>query len=61
VFDAGGRVMRDLGAGSLAPGGAFDIAWRGDDASGRPLAPGLYFVALDGAGRLGTARVIVLR
>ena len=61
VFDAGGRVVRDLGAGSLAPGSAFDVTWRGDDASGRPLAPGLYFIALDGAGRLGTARVIVLR
>src|SRR6185369_16920449 len=51
VFDAGGRVVRDLGAGSLLPGGASDLAWRGDDASGRSLAPGLYFVSLDGAGR----------
>jgi subtilisin family serine protease len=61
VFDASGRVVRDLGAGSLPPGGVRDVAWRGDDASGHALVPGLYFLALDGAGRRGTARVIVLR
>jgi hypothetical protein len=61
VFDAGGRVVRDFGTGSLAPGGAQDLTWRGDDASGHSLAPGLYFLSLDGAGRHRSARIIVLR
>ena len=61
VFDASGRAVRDLGAGSLAPGSASDLSWRGDDASGRPLVPGLYFILLDGAGRRSAAKVIVLR
>jgi len=61
VFDAGGRVVRDLGAGSLAPGSARDLVWTGDDAHGHPLTPGLYFVSVDGASRLAAARVIVLR
>jgi serine protease AprX len=61
VFDASGRVVRDLGAGSLAPGSARDLVWTGDDAHGHSLAPGLYFVSVDGASRLATARVIVLR
>ena len=61
VIDAAGRVVRDLGAGSLPPGGMSDLAWRGDDANGRSLSPGLYFISLDGAGRHEAARVVVLR
>ena len=61
VFDAAGRVVRDLGAGSLSPGSARELAWTGDDAHGHALASGLYFVSVDGASRLATARVIVLR
>jgi subtilisin family serine protease len=61
VFDAGGRAVRELGAGALAPGGQRDLTWRGDDANGHELAPGLYFISLDGAGRHGSARVILLR
>ena len=61
VFDASGRVVRDLGAGSLAPGSARDLVWTGDDTRGHALAPGLYFVSVDGASRLAAARVIVLR
>ena len=61
AFDAAGRLVRELAAGSLAPGGTRDVVWRGDDASGHPLTPGLYFLSLEGAGRHDTARVVVLR
>ena len=61
VFDAGGRFVRELAAGSLAPGGSYSFPWRGDDARGRTLVPGLYFLALEGAGRRDAVRVIVLR
>src|SRR5262245_51375912 len=61
VFDASGRLVRDLAAGTLGPGGVQDIVWRGDDAHGRSLTPGLYFLSLEGAGRQKAARVVVLR
>jgi hypothetical protein len=61
VFDAGGRVVRELAAGTLAPGGTTSFPWQGDDAHGRPLVPGLYFLALEGAGQRDAVRVVVLR
>ena len=61
VFDAGGRWVRDLAEGSLAPGSTLSIRWNGDDASGRTLAPGLYFLDLESAGQHRTDRVVVLR
>ena len=61
VLDAAGRAVRELGSGSLSPGSTRDLVWRGDDAAGRTLVPGLYFVLMDGAGRRESARVIVLR
>src|SRR5262249_32176181 len=61
VFDAGGRLVRDLGRGSLSPGGAVSVTWRGDAAGGRSRVPGLYFLALEGGGRRSTVRVALLR
>jgi subtilisin family serine protease len=61
VYDSGGRLVRDLGAGSLPPGTHLTIPWNGDDGRGRALAPGLYFLALDGTGERRATRVVVLR
>ena len=61
VLDAGGRIVRDLGSGRMAPGTRHSISWSGDDAGGRTLVPGLYFLDLEGAGRHRTVRVVVLR
>ena len=61
VFDASGRVVRDLASGTIAPGSSVSIPWQGDDARGRTLVPGLYFLDLEGAGRHRTVRVVVLR
>ena len=61
LYDAGGRLVRDLGSGILGPGGVRVIVWPGDDAGGHALVPGLYFLALDGAGRHESARLVVLR
>ena len=61
VFDAGGRWVRDLAQGNLTPGSTLSIRWNGDDASGRSLAPGLYFLDLESAGQHKTDRVVVLR
>jgi len=64
VFDAGGRFVRELASGALSPGGFAEFVWRGDDAHGRALVPGLYFLSLEGADpgrRRGSLRVVVLR
>jgi subtilisin family serine protease len=64
VFDAGGRFVRELASGTLSPGGFAEFVWRGDDAHGRALVPGLYFLSLEGADpgrRRGSLRVVVLR
>jgi len=61
LFDAGGRVARELGSGVLQPGGTLSIPWAGDDGRGRSLSPGLYFLALENGGRRETVRVVVLR
>ena len=61
VFDASGRSVRELASGSISPGVVLSFPWHGDDAHGRTLVPGLYFLALEGAGRRDAVRVIVLR
>ena len=61
VYDAGGRVVRDLATGTIEPRTTVAIPWRGDDSHGRALVPGLYFLTLDGAGRREAVRVVVLR
>lgn len=61
VLDAAGRVVREIAQGSIAPGGTLNLPWQGDDAHGRALTPGLYFLALETEGRTRSARVVVLR
>ena len=61
VFDAAGRVVRDLGEGPVTPGAIVDRSWSGDDVHGRAVTPGLYLMMLDAAGQQRTARVVVLR
>jgi glucose/arabinose dehydrogenase len=55
VFDAAGRRVADLG--TLAAGAVRE--WNLEDAAGRRLAPGLYFVRAESAGRVATARLVV--
>ena len=61
VFDAGGRWVRELSNGGLTPGATLSIRWHGEDAHGRALPPGLYFLDLESAGTHTTDRVVVLR
>jgi hypothetical protein len=58
IYDIRGRVVRSFDA--YAPSGALDFD--GADASGRPLAPGVYFVRLESAdGRAATVRLAIVR
>jgi hypothetical protein len=49
IHDARGRLVRGLLAGRVEAG-EHDVAFDGRDDAGRPLAAGIYFVALDSGG-----------
>jgi glucose/arabinose dehydrogenase len=55
VFDAAGRRVADLG--TFAAGVVPD--WNLEDAAGRRVAPGLYFVRVESGGRVASARLVV--
>ncbi len=65
IFDAAGRLVREIengarvsGAGAAA--GARVITWDGRDGSGRTVPPGLYYVRSGrGSGGMGRAVVVV--
>ncbi len=61
VFDASGRLVRDLHDGELPPG-EHELAWDGRDDRGIAVKPGVYFgrTALDGA-TVGTVRMVKTR
>ncbi|MFN8588716.1 MAG: FlgD immunoglobulin-like domain containing protein [Candidatus Eisenbacteria bacterium] len=59
VFDAAGRRVRTLLAGTRAAG-AHDVAWDLVDDSGARVAPGVYLVRAQARGLAATRRVIVL-
>ncbi len=44
VFDLRGREVRDLGLHRERERSRFNVTWHGDDAAGRPLPAGVYFV-----------------
>jgi hypothetical protein len=60
VLDAAGRKVRILLDRTLAAG-SHRAAWDGRDASGRLVAPGVYYYELSGGGRRGAGRVVVRR
>jgi hypothetical protein len=60
IYDASGRVLRDLHSGPL-PEGEHVLRWDGRDAAGRKVASGLYFAQLAAGGETKTARVIAMR
>lgn len=57
VYDAMGRRVRELAAGSMAAGRS-EIAWDGRDAAGRRAGAGVYFVRAEAGGEVATARVV---
>lgn len=61
VYDASGRQVAVIGRGSFRAG-VVDRTWNGRDLTGRPVAPGTYFVrgrTSDGA--VATTRVVIRR
>ncbi len=63
IYDVSGRLVRSLSARAGADG-AGEITWDGADASGRPVASGVYFLraSVEAAGSAeATAKIVVLR
>lgn len=60
IHDAAGRAVRVLDGGER-PAGVHELAWDGRDASGAPVAPGVYLARLAAGGAFAVARVVVLR
>ena len=59
VYDATGRLVRDLGDVSRPAGAPFVVSWDRTDQAGRRVVPGLYFVRITAAGK-HEARPVVL-
>ena len=62
VYDARGRLVRDLGAQAW-PAGEHAVTWNGRDEAGRAAASGVYYVRLvgeDGTGPIVTTRAVTL-
>jgi hypothetical protein len=57
IYDIRGRVMRSFE--SVTPFGA--LSWDGADNAGRPVAPGVYFVRLNGGAGSAVSRVAIVR
>jgi len=60
VVDVTGRTVRVL-LEDEAPAGAHDVTWDGRDASGRPVASGVYLLRLESEDGVRTAKVARLR
>jgi hypothetical protein len=60
IVDAGGRHLRELAAGPLAPGPHM-IRWDGRDEAGRPLPSGVYYLQLRGDRAQQRQRLVRIR
>jgi hypothetical protein len=62
LLDAAGRRVRRLEheVPPAAAGGNLALSWDGRDDAGRPVAPGVYGVRVEGAGAVATGRLVRL-
>jgi hypothetical protein len=61
LYDVRGRGVAELLGGERLPAGAHQVAWTGIDASGRPVASGVYYLRLSLDGKpAGEAQRLVL-
>jgi hypothetical protein len=60
LYDVFGRRVRDLAGGTFG-GSQQIIRWDGRDASGRPVAGGVYFLRLRSGGEAHRLRIVIAR
>ena len=61
VFDAAGRLVRDLDAGAWRAAGEHALTGEGRDDAGRHVAPGVYFLRLESGASREARRVVLVR
>ena len=61
IFDLSGRRLRILAQRRLFAPGLHEISWRGDDARGAAVSPGVYFLRLDGAAGTEVRKLLLTR
>ena len=59
VYDVSGQRVRTLMRGTSAAG-AYHVRWDGQDAAGRRMPPGIYFLRLDTGADRSTRRVVLV-
>ncbi len=60
IYSVSGRLVATVFEGRLPEGGE-SIVWNGVDATGRPIASGVYFARLESAGEVLTSKVVFIR
>ncbi|MBC7188290.1 MAG: T9SS type A sorting domain-containing protein, partial [Calditrichaeota bacterium] len=60
IVDVLGREVAKLASGAVEPGYR-KVAWEGNDAQGRPMPSGVYFVVLTAEGERLTRKLLLLR
>ena len=61
IYDASGRLVRDLVDDAHAVPGAYVVRWDGTNDEGRRVASGVYFYRLDSAGTTRVRKMVVLK
>ena len=61
VYDASGRLVRQLRASSLHPSIPSSLRWDGRDQQGRRCNPGIYLISARSGGRVAAQKAILLR
>ena len=61
VFDASGRVVRELVAGERLAAGTHTVVWNGRDQLDQPVGTGVYFCRFQAAGKSATRKMTLLR
>ncbi len=60
LYDAGGRLVKELAAGRYGAGN-YGIDWDGKNDRGAVAAAGVYFCVLEAGGRLSSTKLVLLR
>jgi len=61
VFDASGRLVRDLIRVEEYTPGRYEVAWNGRDDAGRQVASGTYFYRLEAGSYSETKRMVLIK
>ncbi len=61
IYDASGRLVRDLLRGQHVDVGDYEAEWNGKDEAGRTVAAGVYFYALRAGAESDVGRLVLLK